>query len=282
MNFFKPYFDSNTNSCPVYLFKYISFDKQKNIEDILILNQLYFSLPSEFSQNDVLDSRTYNIVIKSKEDRRQWIKAEINAKHSALPRFQRKKILRSKVHEHKDPNSLFYRQRIDNLNRIFKERVNKSRVCCFCVTDSPDRTDMWKQYIPSGQGVSIKLNIEIIVKQLATSVISNSNISPHLFYLQPVNYVSSPLEISFCDLLRAEPLSLGITLLYTKLSSFAFEQEWRFSIYDCIDQSIPFPPEFIEEVILGPNVTEAQIKLVEDWDNGRSISFKICKNKNKY
>jgi Protein of unknown function (DUF2971) len=267
---------------PDYLYKYISFGKQKFIEDILKFSRLYFSLPNEFEGTDALDSKTYNIVIKNKEDRRQCIKAEIDAKYSYLSRDQKREMLRVNVRDHKNPDSAFFKERINSLNRIFKESVNDRRVCIFCATNSPDRIEMWKHYIPDGQGVCIKLNIETIIEQLNSLQVSSSPISPHLILLHPVNYVSSPIDVSFSTLKNADQLEVGITLLYTKMSCFEFEQEWRLSIYDCINQSISFPQQFIEEVIVGPNTTNEQMKIITEWNDYRSNPFMISRYNNNY
>jgi len=281
MKFSKPLLDSIVASPPEHLYKYISFKKQSYIEDIIVHSRLYFSLPSQFRENDAFDTRAYNFVIKGTQDRRQWLKKEIAVNYPHLTRHQKKEMRHINLHEHKDTDSAFYQQRVNRLNQIFND-VDGQRICIFCVTDSSHRIEMWKQYIPNGEGICIKLNRNVILDALITSNISASVHSSHIFDLRRVEYVTLPREISVSKLMNSDSYLLGTTLLYTKLDSFSFEKEWRFIIPECINQSILFSPDMIEEIVLGPNTTKEQIKLIETWNARRSIPFKTSTTEFRY
>jgi len=119
------------------------------------------------------------------------------------------------------------------------------------------------------------LNGPAIVGHLWETEISSSRQSPHLNWLRDVEYVPNPLEIPWAEYREAKPQDVGVTLLYTKLDDFSFEQEWRFTIFDCIKQSIGFPEEIVEEVFFGPNTTDGQKKRLVEWNNSRSLQYAI-------
>lgn len=134
---------------------------------------------------------------------------------------------------------------------------------------------MWNTYIPNNKGVCIKLNGPAIIRHFSLTKISSSHIRADLSWLRNVNYVSKPLEISWADFVEADPLSAGTTLLYTKLDDFAFEQEWRFAIFDCIKQSIQFSENIVEEVFIAPETTIEQRTLIDEWNKLRKLKYKV-------
>lgn len=271
MLFLKP----KPDTYPPYFYKYIPFEKKKFIEDILLHNRLYFSLPKEFKENDAYDCRAYNFVVRSRADRSALIEEEIRVKHPNFSRLERRKMLRANMKKYQNADSAFYKDRMESMNRIFKDGSNVSRIAILCLTDSEKRPEMWNSYIPSNQGVCIRLNGPMIVKHLWNTEISSSHINPHLNWLRNVEYVLAPVEIPWAAFFKAEPLSAGTTQLYTKLDDFSFEQEWRFTIYECIEQSIPFPESIIEEVFVAPGTTAVQRKTIDEWNSSRNSPFKV-------
>ncbi len=275
MQFLKP----KPDTYPRYFYKYIPFEKRKFIEDILLRNRLYFSFPKEFSGNDAYDCRAYTFVVRSKDDKAALIKEEIRLKYPDLSRSERRKMLRTNMNKFRDAGSAFYKDRMETMNRVFKDGFNESRIAILCVTDSAERPEMWNKYIPSNQGVCIRLNGPLMVNHLWATEISSSHIDSHLNWLRHVSYVQAPVEIPWASFSKSEPLSAGTTLLYTKLDDFSFEREWRFTIYECIEQSIPFPEAIVQEVFIAPGTTEAQRRLIEEWNSCRNLQYTVSEVK---
>ena len=276
MNFLGPFSDSKELH-PRYFYKYIPFTKSSFIKDIIYKNTLYFSLPREFHGTDAYDCRAYKIEIKTKQDRLLCIKDGIKTSYPNLPREQRRKMIKQYMQKYGNPEDRFYTKRIERLNSLLTNGFNKERTCIFCVTDSSENIEMWKEYIPNGEGVCIKLDNNIIEEHLNSSPISASNFSPHLFFLRPIDYIDKILQISFRDFVEREPGSVGRTLLYTKFKKFAFEQEYRYIIHECINQRIQFPSEIIKEVTTGPNTSYEQMELLNLWNSSRQSPFIINK-----
>ena len=271
MEFLEP----KPESYPTYFYKYIPFTKQEYIKGILVKNRLYFSFSNEFKDNDAYDCRAFDFVVNTKKDREQLIKDDILERYPGMPRREKRDMLRTNMKKFRKPDHPYYSERMESMNRIFKEGTVRSRIGILCLTDSPDRIEMWNAYIPDNQGVSIKLNGPVIVNHLWSTEISSSHFNTHLNWLRNVEYIDEPLEIPWAEERRAEPLITGTTRLYTKLSDFSFEQEWRFTIYNCIEQSIEFPEVIVEEVFYAPNTNEAQKELLIKWNEGRSKPFII-------
>jgi hypothetical protein len=253
---------------PQYFYKYIPFTKASYIEDILSGNLLYFSLPEEFHENDNYDCRCFNIVIESKLDRQQYINDEIKFDNPNLPQLQKNKYI--------NPDKK-YTDKSKILNRLIKDGFNSYRTGIMCVTDSQESIKMWKEYIPNGEGVCIKLDGWIIYEHLCSIPVSACEITQNFCLLRRVDYVSKPLRISYHDFVVKDPGEVGVALLYTKLKKKEFEQEYRFMIHECINQSIKFPAEIVKEVIAGPNNTDEQMKLINSWNNTRISHFSINK-----
>ncbi len=271
MDFLKPKPDSYL----IHFFKYIPFVKQKHIEDILLNNRLYFSFANEFKDNDAYDCRAFNFVIKTKEDREQLIKDDIKERYPGISRQKKRDMLRANMKEFSKPDHPYYTERMESMNRIFKEGAVRARIGILCLTDSPKRIEMWNAYIPDNKGVCIRLNGPAIVRHLFSTDISANHINPHLNWLKNVEYIDEPLEIPWAEERKTDPLNTEITRLYSKLNDFSFEQEWRFTIYECINQSIEFPEVIIEEVFYAPDTTDDQKKLLNRWNEGRTKPYVI-------
>ena len=226
-------------------------------------------------------SRALNIVIQNKEDRRQYVNDELKFKHPNISRLKRREFLKSQKNKCKNSDQKIFNDNIEILNRKIKEGFDKERTGILCVTDNSEKIGMWKEYIPNGEGVCIKLDGWIIIKHLHNIPISRSKIDSHLCFFRPVDYIDKPLQISYREFVICDPGKVGITLLYSKLKDKDFEQEYRFVIHECIDQSIQFPSEIVKEVIAGPNNTNDQMELLKLWTNSRSSRF-IVNNNNGY
>ena len=184
-------------------------------------------------------------------------------------------MLRTNIRQYKDSDSPFFKERMASFNSRMKNTFERTSTCIFCVTDSGKNKEVWERYIPDGQGVCIKLAHSIIAKHLSSIQISSSHISSNLLCCRNVNYIDRPLKIPFNDYVNANPLKRRTTLLYTKLNDFEFEQEWRFVIHECINQSIKFPEDMVVKVILAPYVTDKQFQDIEDWNSQRNRPFTI-------
>lgn len=264
---------------PSHLYKFIDFDKESYIKDILLNNSLYFSLPQQFKENDAFDCKSYNIEFQTKRDRLEWLKEVIENNFSKINKNVKRKVLKEMSQKYDDPKSEFYLKGAQKLNDAFKNGYDEQRICILCLTDSQSN-EMWSQYIPTRKGVCIKLNVKKIVQHLFSKSISNNRYSAHLNYLYPIQYIDEPINISFTEIKHIAPLKLT-NLLYYKLSCFATEREWRFIIYECINQSIKFPENIIEEVIFDDYTTGEQIKTIENWNKNHTLPFDISKRNHR-
>ncbi len=261
---------------PKYLYKFKSFEYLEHIKDILCKNKLYFSLPSEFKDNDLFDCKFFNIIIKTESDRKEWIESEIKAKHPEKNRSERRRILKLNMSKFKQSSMNFYKERQETLNKIIKNRYDRTNTRILCFSRTYENVEMWKKYIPNGEGVSIKFNTIKLYKYLIDTKTHNSSAVNSFVQLRPVEYFDEPLQFTLTEYRNAIASDSGTTFLYSKdKGKYCFENEWRFVMNECISANVFFPPDLIEEVILSNGINKSQTDLIHKWNSIRSKPFTI-------
>lgn len=116
------------NYYPTFFYKYISFEKQQFVEDILKHSKLYFSFPNQFRENDAYDCRAYNFVVKTKRDMEILCKKNIEINYPNLSKKEKNKMIESVLFKYKEPDSPYYTELIANLNRVYKTGHDDKRI----------------------------------------------------------------------------------------------------------------------------------------------------------
>lgn len=258
---------------PESVYRYIDFTKFSYVEDLLKYNSLYFAFPEQFS--DKLDCKLYQIVVSSMDDMEEIMRNETDLRYPEKSDREKADILKDTLLMYPTPEDSFYKTRCENWNKVFKRGEGQERTSVLCLTERPNNSTMWKEYVSSGNGVCVQLSVQSLINFLTTSRISNWQDDETMHWFRNVQYIEGPVIFGVKDLVDAEPGQLGVTFLYTKHKYFSFEEEWRFIIAECINQKITFPEEIIEKVWFGPNTTKENITAVEEWNKQRKRMYEI-------
>jgi hypothetical protein len=258
---------------PEYVYRYIDFKKPSYVEDLLRNNSLYFAFPSQFI--DKLDCKLYQILVTSREDMAEILRDEIDYQHQDKSVQEKAQIIEKLILKYPLPDDPYYQTRCETLNKVFKRGEDQERVGVLCLTERPNNTIMWKEYVSSGNGVCVQLSVQSLISFLATNRISNWYDDETMHWFRNIEYIKDPITFYVKDFFNTDPGQLGVTTLYTKHKSFSFEEEWRFIIVNCINQKVTFPEEIIEKVWFGPKTTKENVALVEKWNKQRKRLFEI-------
>lgn len=257
------------------LFKYISFNKLDYIKDILENNTLYFAFPREFKNNDAYDCKTYRITFYREVDCYEYVFDEIIEKNPHQSMFDSYRQYEINIRKHPWFDSKFYNERIEGVNRIFKNSPDEMNLGILCLTIDYKNNKLWYDYCDNFNGVCISLNVETIIHKLMNSPVSAWQEDSSLNYLHKIDYVKNAIEIPYADSKRMDPLEFGIKMVYTKFDKFEYEDERRFIIPQCISQKINFPSELINAVIIGVNASKENREYIFKLHEKRGCDFTI-------
>ncbi|WP_378954886.1 DUF2971 domain-containing protein [Pelosinus sp. sgz500959] len=240
---------------PRHLYKYCHWNKYAR--KILWNNELYLNSAKNF--NDPFDSC---IMFNLKGSNDEWFRATIDmiAELSKRKLTQeekeewKKKIYFADTDELKDSRREFVEQLV-----MGKTRTN-SGICCF--SKEKDNILMWSHYAKDHTGICLEFDY------------SNPAFPP----VRKVIYEENYPPINIVDINNKEKIT---DLYFTKSKDWEYENEYRISNVDVINDTIEFDPQILTGVICGEAMKEKDVKQLIRFLSCRSTPLTLYKAERK-
>jgi hypothetical protein len=227
---------------PSVLYKYrsLSKDSREFVRRIFTRNEVYFPSRTEF--NDPFDCRPRFSADATKAEHRAY-----------LDRLVAKRMPHLKTQERRAEIKKFLKARdqllpsvVDAAARDLDEKLDKD-IGIFCLSARPDHILMWSHYADAHSGLCLRFDAG------QASPLQNA---------RPVRYQSDYPVCNFATSSREDTIN---SMVYTKASEWAYEEEWRVHNADGGPGVKEFPPEILTGVIFGARIADVDRKAVCAW-----------------
>jgi len=219
-------------------------------ETILRKNELFFATRRHF--NDPFDCRPC-FVTKATAAQKQKFLYDIlkSGGYASSTKLSKLSKLAKALIDHP-----VYEEALSDAIRHLENRLD-NHTGILCLSTKPDNILMWSHYADSHRGVCLGFEGE--------------NGSCPFPAAKPVHY--QPRR-AVCNPVLASREEMKRSTLFTKLDTWAYEEEWRVTS-GTGSGSKSFAPQTLKEIILGAKISEESEALVRSWIRWRWYPIKV-------
>lgn len=249
----------------------MSFDVNRNYENLFIDDTIYFSSPNYF--NDPFDC---GLDLRFKKKSRRYIKSHLinmlSNENPDLNNYQLNKAVEfiDKHFEDFNPDNINTRYSlVQNLNHF----ISRTGVCCF--SEKKNNILMWSHYANRHKGICIGFNYKKLVDMLIHFNVKNNVLT----------YINKVIYKKYYPSLSGYKNDEMIDLLFIKSSNWKYEKEWRIIYSEGDDKKIGLPVNVISGIYLGLKIdpkNEDIIKKALSLKKYRIDLYKAKKVKNQF
>jgi hypothetical protein len=230
---------------PKHLYRYQAFrDYSKSI---FCNHSLKISNPTKF--NDPFDG-LFNICFSGEANQGFLFDLALKEAKATNPTLNNKaveKIAREFILPKIKHNESYYEH---SAMSVMRSRLGET-IGVICLSEENNDTTMWGHYAQCHRGFCLRFNTEI---------------DCDFKHAEQVTYHETLFSMNFCDLNQASKDGTGhFDWLYYKSKHWAYEKEWRVSYHDLSSEYWAFPPEALDGVILGCQISPENEANIRQW-----------------
>lgn len=258
-------FNSEGAIAPQFLYKFkpspfsaqseAEIEESKNrLKKILIDGDLFLSSYKNF--NDPFDvCPAYQTSLDDEQIRLNLIRI---LNENKIPLSELRIDIDSIINKYKEKNV------IENLINEIQNSTQLTGI--FCFTREYENTLMWSHYAGSHTGICIKFNL-----------INQIELAQRIF---PIEYTNQRPKL---NLFQKQDFESYKKMFLTKSEDWQYENEWRLTLPNYANQTIPLNENVLEEILIGAKASEKTINLIETINSERKNNnlpeFKITRTK---
>jgi hypothetical protein len=215
----------------------MSFDVNRNYEDLLFKDSIYFSSPANF--NDPFDC---GLDLSFKKKSQRYIKKHIiQILSDQIPNLngEQEKKAKNFIDENFEdfnPENIEIR---NSLRQNLNDFISRTGVCCFA--EIKKNILMWSHYANFHKGFCVEFNY----KKLEDTLIQFNRKNDVITYMNKVIYKK------YYPILSGYSNEDMVDSLFIKSSNWDYEKEWRIVYSEVNDKKINLPVEVISAIYLG-------------------------------
>lgn len=243
---------AETDISHLYKFKSLAGNSAQHVQDIILLNRLYFSRPDEF--NDPFDCLPTVSLEATDKEWHNYFNELFKRKAPHISRSQRMAQIKAAMQGPlRNRNS---KEARDWFQEITAKSVNSAGV--LSLSECCDHPLIWSHYADAHRGVCLRFQA--------------ADTNRFFGRAQKVIY---QVERPKINLILDAPNYLSEKSLLTKADYWSYEREWR--IVDPFNGPgiQVFPSAFLDQVILGAKVLDENRAKVEAWLNQRGGNVEL-------
>lgn len=264
------------NKTPKYCYRFYSSNRVNHLLEVLKENSLYFAFPSQFSSNDAFDCKSFHFTASTQKEYDIICKQYVEVNYSNKSIDEKRTLLARRINDYGGIHD-FTNNCAQSIANVYKRNWDVLRFAILCMSLNTTKK-MWKLYAQNSEGFCLKLNVHLITSFLNQISISKINNYSNYFMFKRVTYPKGFINIPYSDFDEKDPLELAYIMLFSKRrKEYSFEHEFRILIPECIHQKIVFPHNLIEEIKIGKNASDDQVKQIIETNKLRQIPAKIKK-----
>jgi hypothetical protein len=257
---------------PSILYKYRFFDQEDHHISIIEEQNLWFASARTFS--DPYDSTlSFDLSDNPPGIIKKWANDFAKRNSPSMSRKERRKLVLEKLKKIKDNEHTEWFSK-----HFIESNLDKFGICS--LTSKYDNLLMWALYADGHKGYCVGLDVEVI-KNKIIGLADNENT---VLDIHKIDYFPQIPKINFFEsMLSVHSDDDIIKLLSTKSDEWQYEDEYRLTLWEHVNQVLNLPREMIKSVYLGCNISDKnqeRILSILDFQkmNANVYRSKICKD----